>query len=608
MSSSTHTHTKHNTCWQTHFIKRFLNVSTCPPKKAASLPSVPPAPCGGHLTAPTGTILSPGWPGFYKDALSCAWVIEAQPGYPIKITFDRFKTEVNYDTLEVRDGRTYSAPLIGVYHGTQVPQFLISTSNYLYLLFSTDKSHSDIGFQLRYETVTLQSDHCLDPGIPVNGQRHGNDFYVGALVTFSCDSGYTLSDGEPLECEPNFQWSRALPSCEALCGGFIQGSSGTILSPGFPDFYPNNLNCTWIIETSHGKGVFFTFHTFHLESGHDYLLITENGSFTQPLRQLTGSRLPAPISAGLYGNFTAQVRFISDFSMSYEGFNITFSEYDLEPCEEPEVPAYSIRKGLQFSVGDTLTFSCFPGYRLEGTSRITCLGGRRRLWSSPLPRCVGRWSPECGNSVTGTQGTLLSPNFPVNYNNNHECIYSIQTQPGKGIQLKARAFELAEGDVLKVYDGNNNSARLLGVFSRSEMLGLTLNSTSSSLWIDFITDAENTSQGFELQFSSFELIQCEDPGTPQFGYKLHDGGHFAGSSVSFGCNPGYSLRGSEELLCLSGERRTWDWPLPTCVAECGGTVKGEVSGQVLSPGYPAPYGHNLNCIWTIEADAGCTIG
>lgn len=49
----------------------------------------PPAPCGGHLTSPSGTILSPGWPGFYKDALSCAWVIEAQPGYPIKITFDR---------------------------------------------------------------------------------------------------------------------------------------------------------------------------------------------------------------------------------------------------------------------------------------------------------------------------------------------------------------------------------------------------------------------------------------------------------------------------------------------------------------------------------------
>lgn len=62
--------------------------------------------------------------------------------------------------------------------------------------------------------MKLQSDHCLDPGIPVNGQRHGNDFYVGALVRFSCDPGYTLSDSEALECEPNFQWSRPLPSCE----------------------------------------------------------------------------------------------------------------------------------------------------------------------------------------------------------------------------------------------------------------------------------------------------------------------------------------------------------------------------------------------------------
>lgn len=69
-----------------------------------------------------------------------------------------------------------------------------------------------------------------------------------------------------------------------------------------------------------------------------------------------------------------------------------------------------------------------------------------------------------------------------------------------------------------------------------------------------------------LAFSlGFELIKCEDPGTPQFGYKVHDGGHFAGSSVTFSCDPGYSLRGSEELLCLSGERRTWDQPLPTCV-------------------------------------------
>lgn len=64
--------------------------------------------------------------------------------------------------------------------------------------------------------------------------------------------------------------------------------------------------------------------------------------------------------------------------------------------------------------------------------------------------------------------------------------------------------------LVQVYDGNNNSARLLGVFSRSEMMGVTLNSTSSSLWLDFITDAENTSKGFELQFSSKSFCTRED--------------------------------------------------------------------------------------------------
>lgn len=42
-------------------------------------------------------------------------------------------------------------------------------------------------------------------------------------------------------------------------------------------------------------------------------------------------------------------------------------------------------------------------------------------------------------------------------------------------------------------------------------------------------------------------------------------------------------------------------------AECGGTIKNEPSGRILSPGYPAPYEHNLHCVWTIEAPPGSTI-
>ncbi|XP_072565430.1 CUB and sushi domain-containing protein 1a isoform X1 [Paramormyrops kingsleyae] len=561
------------------------------------------APCGGHLTAPTGILLSPGWPGYYKDSLSCEWVIEAQRDHAIKISFDRFQTEVNYDTLEIRDGPSGSSPLIGEYHGTQAPHFLISTGNHMFLLFTTDNSRSSVGFQIRYESIRMESDSCLDPGIPVNGRRHGNNFAIGARVMFSCDRGYTLSDEEPVVCERNHQWSHALPSCDALCGGYIHGKTGTVLSPGFPDFYPNSLNCTWTIEVSHGKGVQLVFHTFHLEDSHDYLLISEDGGFSEPVARLTGSVLPPAVKAGLFGNFTVQLRFISDFSMSYEGFNITFSEYSLEPCEDPGVPAYSRRVGFQFGVGDSLVFSCFPGYRLEGEQRITCLGGGRRVWSAVLPRCVA----ECGASSVGPEGILLSPNYPGNYDNNHECIYRMETARGQGVCVRASVFQLQEGDYLKVYDGKDVSSRLLGNFTKTDMYNIILNSTSNHLMIEFNSNGTGTSKGFRLSYTSFDLVKCEEPGTPNYGYKVQDDGHFTDTAVVYSCNPGYTLHGSNTSTCLSGDRRVWDKPLPSCVAECGGHITAATSGRILSPGYPAPYDNNLHCTWSIEADTGKTV-
>lgn len=68
------------------------------------------------------------------------------------LCFSRFQTEVNYDTLEIRDGPSASSLLIGEYHGTQAPHFLISTSNFLFLLFTTDNSRSAAGFSIRYES------------------------------------------------------------------------------------------------------------------------------------------------------------------------------------------------------------------------------------------------------------------------------------------------------------------------------------------------------------------------------------------------------------------------------------------------------------------------
>lgn len=63
---------------------------------------------------------------------------------------------------------------------------------------------------------------------------------------------------------------------------------------------------------------------------------------------------------------------------------------------------------------------------------------------------MGFCPAECGASSVGSEGVLLSPNYPANYDNNHECIYRIQTDNGKGIQLMASNFQLRDGDFLQV--------------------------------------------------------------------------------------------------------------------------------------------------------------
>lgn len=70
-----------------------------------------------------------------------------------------------------------------------------------------------------------------------------------------------------------------------------------------------------------------------------------------------------------------------------------------------------------------------------------------------------------------------------------------------------------------------------------------------------------------IVFSGFELSHCEDPGVPQFGFKVNDQGHFSGSTITYKCDPGYTLHGSSVLKCMTGERRAWDNPVPSCIGK-----------------------------------------
>ena len=51
----------------------------------------------------------------------------------------------------------------------------------------------------------------------------------------------------------------------AECGGSIEGTSGEISSPGYPNSFAHRHLCTWVITAPQGRAVTITFEDFDLE-------------------------------------------------------------------------------------------------------------------------------------------------------------------------------------------------------------------------------------------------------------------------------------------------------------------------------------------------------
>lgn len=45
--------------------------------------------------------------------------------------------------------------------------------------------------------VAFGQNECHDPGVPVNGQRYGDQFQLGSSVAFRCDQGFIRTQVSP---------------------------------------------------------------------------------------------------------------------------------------------------------------------------------------------------------------------------------------------------------------------------------------------------------------------------------------------------------------------------------------------------------------------------
>ena len=62
--------------------------------------------------------------------------------------------------------------------------------------------------------VELIGIKCQDPGTPENGNKDKDTFGYDAVVTFSCDPGYTRVGQKSIICLNTGHWSGRRPQCE----------------------------------------------------------------------------------------------------------------------------------------------------------------------------------------------------------------------------------------------------------------------------------------------------------------------------------------------------------------------------------------------------------
>uniref|UniRef100_H0V5F5 Enteropeptidase n=2 Tax=Cavia porcellus TaxID=10141 RepID=H0V5F5_CAVPO len=130
------------------------------------------------------------------------------------------------------------------------------------------------------------------------------------------------------------------PELPTDCGGPFElwEPNTTFSSPGFPNSYPNQAFCVWILNAQEGKNIQLHFQDFDLENTADVVEIRDGGEDDSLF--LTVYTGPGPMKDVFSTTNKMTVLFITDKSMTGRGFKANFTTgYHLgipEPCKEGE--------------------------------------------------------------------------------------------------------------------------------------------------------------------------------------------------------------------------------------------------------------------------------
>ncbi|XP_022245858.1 neuropilin and tolloid-like protein 2 [Limulus polyphemus] len=163
-----------------------------------------------------GNFSSPNFPAKYPDNLQCNYQFVGKPYETLRLTFFSFELEQPYkdgcltDYVDISTVTAFKVKqLVGRFCGRDVTSPIQSMYPQMEIMFRTNHAKQFRGFYGKY-------DFRAEKDVP------------------------------PPESSPKVKG----------CGGIETGFGGVIISPGYPDSFPEDVKCIWLIRVAHGMHIY----------------------------------------------------------------------------------------------------------------------------------------------------------------------------------------------------------------------------------------------------------------------------------------------------------------------------------------------------------------
>ncbi|XP_055377129.1 cubilin homolog [Condylostylus longicornis] len=523
--------------------------------------------CGGNIDSFEGSIHSPHYPDITQNGALCNWLITVSAGSKItaEIVMDiNDPDDCDKNKLIIYDGGSvkYNKIAIGCKNDTlenkSLTQTIYSTSNKLFIRFET-------------------------------------------------------SSDEP---------ARFLLTYKTNCTSILTDLQGQVESPNFPNNYPRNSMCIWTIVSKKSKSITMVVSHLQLEGTladcyYDRLIITElKNNETLKTYELCKEKSKTIVSDG----DSIRIKFFSDYSNSAKGFRI---EYNIETCggylksqrgliqsfNSPYSNNIYCMWTIEADYGNVVQLNVSANYGLENCDWINegLLISNDKTGSDIITKTCGAKNfkvvshgrlmyiyfmtnefhkqkyfrasynihkQTCGGNVLVETDVihLRSPNFPLKYDPNTDCEWSVTSTFNKRFQINVLFTDIEESilcakDYLELFNSNDqNENTLIWKYCGNNIPILSqFNSTTHKMVIKFHSDNSTEKAGFNIAIK-----------------------RLCGANIE-GATRGLLTKKLDEDNC--------EWKLKT-------SNNVSFKGQFASPQYPYPYKPGFECETTIKVSKG----